>query len=113
MQQIGCREKSGHHNDQIKRHIAKDAGLLLKYSDLVNAGKACSVCPEKSPWQMPKESGAVHWSFQPGNDWQIDYGGPFPLNEGSNMPWYVGRTTSGLRPTFPVAVQTKLSLSGD
>lgn len=40
MPQIGGREKKGHHNAEIKWPLAKDAGLLLKYSDLVNAGTA-------------------------------------------------------------------------
>lgn len=36
--------KSGHHSTQVEWHVAKDAGLPLKYSDLVNSITACHVC---------------------------------------------------------------------
>lgn len=36
--------KSGHHSIQVEWHIAKDAGLPLKYGNLVNAITARHVC---------------------------------------------------------------------
>lgn len=51
-------------------------GLPLKYSDMVSAVTACSVCSTHFPRQLPKVSGAVHWSFQQVRDWQSDYIGP-------------------------------------
>ena len=57
--------------------------LPLKYNDLVNAVAAYPVCSEQFPRQLSKESGAIHQSSQPVIEWQIDYIGPFPLNERS------------------------------
>ena len=113
VQQSGCRERYGHHNVHIKWHFIKDAGSVLKYSDLVNAITACPVYSKPCPWQMPKESGAIPWSSLPAKDWQTDYSGPFPLNEGSKCALVCKDTTSGLSQTFLVAMQTMLPLSGD
>lgn len=43
--------KSHYHSIQVERYIAKDAGLPLKCSDLVNAVTACPVCSKQCPRQ--------------------------------------------------------------
>lgn len=50
--------------DWVEWHIAKDAVLPLKYSELINAVTACPMCSKQCPRQLPKESGAIHWSPQ-------------------------------------------------
>lgn len=68
--------KNGHHCAQMGWCIANDAGVPLKYSDLVNVVTACSLCSKQYPRQLPKESGAIHYSFQLVRDWQVDYMAP-------------------------------------
>lgn len=53
-------KKGGHCTTQVGWHIAKGAGLPLKYSDWFNAVAACLVCSKQCLRQLPKESGTVH-----------------------------------------------------
>ena len=75
--------KSSLRSVQVGWRIVKNAGLYLKYSNLVNAVMTCPVCSKQHPRQLPKESGAIHQNSQLVRDWQIDYIDHFPLSEGS------------------------------
>ena len=44
--------KSGHHSARVGSYIAKDAGLSLTYSDLVNAATASPGCSKRCPKQL-------------------------------------------------------------
>ena len=82
-------------------HIAKDAVLPLKYSNLINAWTPCPVCSKQGPRQLLKETGATHWSSQLERDWQTDYLDPLSLGESSKYAWICVDTVSGLTQAFP------------
>lgn len=92
--------EDGHHSTQMGWHIAKDAELTWKYSDLVNAITACPVCFKQYSRHLPKASEATHWCFQLVRDWHIDYIGPFPLSEGSKYALVCGDIACGLTQAF-------------
>ena len=99
---------SGHHSAHVRWSIAKNPGLPLRYSDLVNAVTICPVCFEHCPRQLPKESGAFQWSSQPVRDLQIDCIGFFFPREHSKYAVVCVDTASGLTRAFPVTEQTRL-----
>ena len=78
--------KSGYCCPWMRWHIANDAKLSFKFSDLVNAVPVCPVHSKLCPRQLPKDFGATCQSFQLVKDWQMDYTGPFPVSEGLNTP---------------------------
>lgn len=79
--------------------IAKDAGLLLKCNDLINAVTACPMCFKQCLRQLTKESEAIHQSSQSVRN--IDYIGTLPLSEGSTYALVCVDTASGLTQAFP------------
>lgn len=81
--------KSGHCSAQVGWLIARDAILLLKYSDLVNVITICHMCAKQHSRQLLRESGVIHQSSQPVKDWHIDYILPLPLTEVLIIPWFV------------------------
>ena len=80
-------------------HLTKDAGLPLKYSDLLNAVPTCSVCSKQCPGFEPKGSGAIYWSFQLVRDGEITSMGSLPLREDTEYAWFVW--TLGPTQAFP------------
>lgn len=65
--------KSGHRGTQVGWHIAKDAGLPLKYSDLVTVAMAWPVCSKQHPRQSLECS--------PGEGLTSDNAGHLPLSQ--------------------------------
>lgn len=81
--------ESGLHNAVVGWHIAKDVGLPLKYSDLVNVVIACHVCFKQHPRQLPKDPEAKYQSSQQVRGWQIDDMDPSLYVSVLNLPWFV------------------------
>lgn len=78
--------------------LTKDAGLPVKYSNLVNAVPTCSVCSKQCPGLQPKGSGATYWSVQLLRDGKIASTGSLPLHEDSEYARFVW--TLGLTEAF-------------
>ena len=93
-------KKGSHHSAWVGQHVAKDAKLPLKYSDLVNAVTACPVCSTQCPRQLSKGSGAIHWSSQVVRDWQFDNIHSLLLSKGSKNALVSVDTASGLTQAF-------------
>lgn len=91
--------KSGHCGTRVGWHLTQDAGLPLKYSDLVNAVPTCFVCSKQCLGQLPKGSGAIYRGFQLVRAGKIAYTGSFPLSKDSEYAWFV--CTLGLTQAFP------------
>ena len=92
--------KNGHHNAQMKGHIARGAGLLLKYSEMVSTITTCPVYSKYHSRQLPKECGSIYQSSQLVGNWEIDYTDTLPLNEGSKYTLVYMDTDSGLTQAF-------------
>lgn len=103
--------KSGHHSTQVGGHINKDAGLPLKYSDLVNAVTSRSVY-SKCLRQLPKLYGAIHQSSQPVRNWKIDYIGLNSQSESSKYALVYIVTASGLTQAIPHCCTNHAALLG-
>ena len=81
-------------------HITKDAGLPLKYSDLVNVVITFLCVLNNTQGDCQRSMGAIHWSSQLVSDWQVDYIGPLPLSKGSKYALVCVDTESGLTQAF-------------
>ena len=92
--------ESGRHGAHVGQHMANNAGLPWKYSDLANAVRACPGCSKLHPGHLPKESGAIHRSSQLVRDWQINYIGSLPPSEVSKYALVGVDTTCDLTQDF-------------
>ena len=75
----------------MRWHIAKDAGLPLKCSELVQ-DHSCPVCSKQHPGQLPRV-----WC----PELEFDHIGPLCACEGDKHTLVCVDTASGLSPAFP------------
>ena len=94
--------KSGHHSAQGAWHIAQDARLLTKYSDLANAITACRVCSKRRQGHCQRSLGpsarVLTWRGLVSR-----YIGPLHPSEGSKYA-LVCVDTLWSTPTFPLSL---------
>ena len=91
----------GHHSGQVEWHIAKNSGLPLKYSDLVNAITAFLYILNNAQGNRQR-SLEPSTRAPPVRDWQIDYIGPIPPTKGLKYAFVCVDTAFGLTQAFPL-----------
>lgn len=92
--------KSGHHSARVGWRVARESGLPLKYSDLVNVGSPILSVPNHALGNCHGNPGPFT-ATSTGKGLQIDHAGPRPLSEACKHALVCVNSTAGLTRAFP------------